>query len=147
MIDITPSEQEYYDKPEELLQESDLAETDIRVVGWNKKFRVRALSFEQMERINNNAMYKKDDETLGVKTGDLNHAEWVYWTIVEGITRPKFTYPQAKQLAEKSGTFVNELADEIWAIGRVSKRVFDAFIEEQKLLTEAEKKAADQQKK
>lgn len=123
-VDSLPSESyEYYESSDELLREDDIIETDIRVTGWKKKFRIRALTFAQMEKINKNALDKD---------GNLEHDKFVYWTIVEGVTRPRFKYDQAIRLANNNGAFVQELSDEIWRLGRVSKEIWDAFIEESK---------------
>lgn len=123
MVDKRPDETlEYYNSPAELLEEDDIIETDVKVLGWNKKFRIRALTYGQMNTINKNAT---DSET-----GNLKQDEWVYWTIVEGVIRPKFKIDQARRLASNNGEFVKNLADEIWELGRISKKVWDAFIEE-----------------
>ena len=130
-VDNLPEEIEYYNNTDELLTEDDIIETDIRIVGWRKKFRVRALTFGQMESIN-----KRSEDA----EGKLKHDEWVYWTIVEGVTRPKFKYEQAKKLADSNGAFVQELVDEIWRLGRISKDIWDEFIEQAKRRNKLEKK-------
>lgn len=122
---------EYYNTVEELYTESDLVETDAYVQGWSKKFRIRGLSFKQQEEINKHSTDKD--------SGELLHDEWVYHTIAQGVIRPRITYEQAKKLADKNGTFLNMLADEIWAIGRVSKSLFDDYIANLKTLQELEK--------
>lgn len=121
---------EYYNDPETLLAESDLVESDAHIVGWSKQFRIRALTFEQMDNINAKATNDK---------GEIDHKDWVYWTIVEGVIRPNFTYQQAKQLGAKNGVFVEALADEIWKLGRIGKNVFDSFINELKAARDAQK--------
>lgn len=131
-VNLTPKEElEYFNNAHEVTLEDDRIETDIHVQGWGKKMRIRALSFAQMETINKKATDKK--------TGNLDHAEWVYNTIKEGVIRPLFTYNSAKELADNNGEFVRELADEIWNLGRISKRMWDAYILEQKRLSDIEK--------
>lgn len=131
-IDRTPTEEvPYFESPREVTLEEDRVELDIHLLGWSKKMRIRALSFAQMEQINKLATDKD--------TGKIDQAEWVYRTIKEGVTRPMFTYNQAKDLADNNGEFVRELADEIWNLGRISKRMWDAYIAEQKRLAEIEK--------
>jgi hypothetical protein len=123
MVDKRPDETlEYYNSPAEILEEDDIIETDVKVLGWNKKFRIRALTFGQMNTINKNA--------TNADTGALQQDEWAYWTIVEGVVRPKFKIAQARLLSSNNGEFVKNLADEIWGIGRISKKVWDEFIEE-----------------
>lgn len=130
-VTLTPEEKvEYFDTAKEVSLEDDRIETDILVQGWGKKMRIRALSFAQMEQINKKATHKE--------TGALDHAEWVYNTIKEGVVRPLFTYNSAKELADNNGSFVRELADEIWNLGRISKRMWDAYILEQKRLAAVE---------
>jgi hypothetical protein len=131
-VNLTPKEDiDYFDSAQQVTLEDDRIETDIHIGGWNKKLRIRALSFAQMELIN-----KKSTD---VKTGTLDHAEWVYNTIKEGVVRPLFKYNDAKELSDNNGEFVRELADEIWNLGRISKRMWDAYILEQKRNTELEK--------
>lgn len=130
-VNLTPKEElEYFESAKEVSLEDDRVETDIHISGWGKKMRIRALSFAQMELINKKAT--KPD-------GNLDHAEWVYNTIKEAVVRPMFTYNSARELADNNGEFVRELADEIWNLGRISKKMWDAYILEQKRLAELEK--------
>jgi hypothetical protein len=132
MVDKRPDDTlEYYNSPAEVLEEDDIIETDVRVLGWNKKFRIRALTYGQMNTINKNA--------TDTDTGNLKQDEWVYWTIVEGVVRPKFKIDQARRLASNNGEFVKNLADEIWEIGRISKKIWDEFITESNRAIKAEK--------
>jgi hypothetical protein len=125
---------EYYNEAEELLAESDIVEIDIRITGWSKKLRIRALTFGQMERINRMATVKQSDEREHKVAGELDNEEFVYWTIKEGVIRPRFTITQARKFIDNNGEFVRQLSDEIWNLGRISKRAWDAYIEEQKKL-------------
>ncbi len=122
---------EYYSSPVELLTEDDIIETDVKVLGWDKKFRIRALTFGQMNAINKASM---DSET-----GNLQQDEWTYWTIVEGVVRPKFKIEQARKLADNNGEFVKNLADQVWELGRISKKVWDEFIAESERAVKAAK--------
>lgn len=134
MLDRLPKEDiAYYDSADDLLAEDDIIETDVRILGWTKKFRIRALSFGQMGRINKNATIRETNKDTGVEIGDIDNDLWTYWTIVEGVTRPRIKIEQAKKLADSNGEFVKALADEIWNIGRVSKKVWDDYIEEIKI--------------
>jgi hypothetical protein len=137
-VDNFPNEFDYYNSIDELLLEDDIVETDIRVVGWDKKFRIRALTFGQMERINKNAADKE---------GNIQSDEFVYWTLVEGIVRPKMRIEQARRLADSNGLFLKELSDEIWSMGRISKKLWDSFIEESKRRTKIEKDDFTDEKK
>lgn len=131
MIDNLPEDVEYYTSADELTSEDDIIETDIKVVGWKKKFRIRALTFAQMEKINQSA----EDEA-----GKLQHDLFVYHTIAEGVVRPKMKIDQVRRLADSNGAFVQELSDEIWRLGRVSKELWDKFIEEAKRANKLDKK-------
>lgn len=138
-IDHLANEVEYYGSAEEVFKESDLVETDVHIQGWEKKFRIRALSFKQQEEINQLATNKE--------SGEIDHTEWVLRTIASGVVRPRITYDQAKGFLEKNGIFVNQLADDIWAIGRISKTAFDDYIANLKTLAELEKAAKEKGKK
>jgi hypothetical protein len=131
LVDLYPDKDEYYESSDQLLEEDDLVEMDIRILGWSRKFRVRALTFRQMLKINVNATNDK-----GVLEDDL----FTYWTIAEGVIRPAFNFEKAKRLVDKNGEHVKELADQIWNIGRMNKKVFDAYIEEMKRATEEHNK-------
>lgn len=120
---------EYFETARDITLEDDKIETDIHIIGWSKKLRIRALTFHQMERINQRAIDAN---------GKLDQAEWVFHTIHEGVTRPIITYAQAKELGENNGHFVRELADEIWGLGRISKTMWDSYISEQKKLAAIE---------
>lgn len=122
-INTLPEALEYYESPSQLLEEDDIIETDIHVLGWKRKFRIRALTFGQMDKINKNAL---DDE------GNISQDKFVYWTIVEGVIRPRFKIDQAERLSESNGAFVQELSDEIWRLGRISKELWDKYIAELK---------------
>ena len=129
-VNLVPAaDVEYFESAKDVTLEDDRVETDILVQGWGKKLRIRALSFAQMELINAKATNKD---------GNLDHAEWVYWTIKEGVIRPLFTYNAARELADNNGEFVRALADEIWQVGRISKRVWDSYLLEQKRLSDIE---------
>lgn len=124
MIDFQENSQvEYYNDTQELLLEDDIPETDIHVIGWKKKFRIRGLTFGQMETINKNS--------IDTETGNLKSDEFVYWTIVEGVVRPKFNIIQARQLASKNGEFVRELSDHIWRFSKFSKHIFETYLKTQ----------------
>ena len=143
MIDRLPkTDTPYYESAEEVLLEDDVIETDVRVLGWNKKFRIRALTFGQMSKINKHATIRETNKELGVEAGEIDNELWTYWTIVEGVTRPRFKIETAKKLAESNGEYVKILADEIWNIGRVSKKVWDEYIENIKVSNELAEQAA-----
>lgn len=134
-IDRQPKDEtDYYDSANEVAKEEDRVEIDIKITGWEKKMRIRALSFAQMEKINQMATIQETDKQERRTAGDLDKAEWTYWTIKEGVVRPYFTIAQARELADNNGGFVRELADEIWNLGRISKRMWDAYILEQQKL-------------
>lgn len=143
MIQHHTASVEYYNAIEDFLAESDLVETDVYIQGLNGKFRISALTFGQQEEINQKSLRKVDDSD---KT-ELNHQEWVLWTLVHGIVRPKLNYTQAKQFISKNGQVVNALADEIWNIGRIPKKTFDEYISKLKELNELEQKAEEEAKR
>jgi hypothetical protein len=130
-VDNLPDDVEYYDNADQLLTEDDIIETDVRILGWKRKFRIRALTFGQMDKINNAATDKD-----GVLKQDL----FVYWTIVEGVVRPKFKIDQAMRLKANNGALVQELSDNIWQMGRISKDAWDSFIAQSKLRNKIDSK-------
>lgn len=148
MIDRLPKEEvTYYENADELIAEDDIIETDVRVLGWTRKFRIRALTFGQMGKINKHATIRETNKDEGVEAGDIDNDLWTYWTIVEGVVRPKFKIEQAKRLVDSNGEFVKALADEIWNLGRVSKKAWDSYIEEIKVANKLAEEAAATPKK
>ena len=143
MIQHHTASVDYYNAIEDFLAESDLVETDVYIQGLNGKFRISALTFGQQEEINQKSLRKVDDSD---KT-ELNHQEWVLWTLVHGVVRPKLNYTQAKQFISKNGQIVNALADEIWNIGRIPKKTFDEYISKLKEHNELERKAEEEAKR
>lgn len=120
---------EYYTSSREILIEDDRVEVDVLITGWEKKLRIRALTFQQMERIESKAT--KPD-------GTLDHELWVYHTIHEGVIIPVFSLAQANELANNNGNFVRELADEIWELGRISRKQWDDYMKSQAALRAVE---------
>jgi hypothetical protein len=130
-IERLPKGIEHYTAAKEILLEDDRLEIDIKITGWSKMLRIRALTFGQMEKINK---LSKDKDT-----GKLDSELWTYHTISEGVIIPYFTITMAKELADNNGAFVRELADEIWELGRISRVQWDKFIEQHTKLEELEK--------
>ena len=130
-VDNLPEDTEYYESADDLILEDDLIETDIRILGWKRKFRIRALDFGQMDKINR--------ESTDEETGLLQHDLFTYLTIVEGVTRPKIKLEQAKKLKKNNGALVQELSDTIWKMGRISKEAWDAYIAELKVKSAIDK--------
>lgn len=116
---------EYYSSAKEFLTEDDRIETDLKLDTLKKKVRVRALSLDQMARIN-----QKSYDDKGVLIED----EYVIHTLLEGVIIPKFTITHIEQLKEKNGYSLQQLADEIWQLGRINKNVFDEYIDSIKAL-------------
>lgn len=130
MIITDPKDVEFFDNAKEITLEDDRLTLDIQVIGWSKKFKIRALSFGQMEDINRKA---RDDK------GEMDQELWSYWTLVHGVVIPMMRINEAKALADNNGAFVRELCNEIWQMGRVSRKQWDSYVEEQKRLSEIEK--------
>lgn len=130
---------EYFGSVQEIAQEDDRVETDVHIIGWEKKLRIRALSFEDMDKINRFSKVRKKDEKEQREVGDLDQAEWTYWTLVYGVVIPRMTISQARLLADNNGDMVRQLTDEIWNLGRISKKLWNRFMDEQKKLAAMEK--------
>ena len=123
---------QYYENVEEFILEDDIPETDIQISGWKKGFRMRGLTFGQMEKINKNA--------LDPDTGKLKSDEFAYWTIVEGIVRPRITIDNARKMQDKNGELVRELVDNIWRFSKFSRAIFEQYMKAQEELEELQEK-------
>lgn len=131
MAEYFKPEVDYYDTAEEILREDDIIETDVVVQGWAKKLRIRALNFGQMTEINQKSTNEK---------GELVEKDFVLNTLRHGIIRPKFNSAQLEKLLEKNGETVKQLSDEIWDLGRISKKIFDDYVAALKEKDESTKK-------
>jgi len=119
MADYHKESVEYFQSAAEIGKEEDLIETDIVLQGWSKKLRIRALDFGQMARITEKSTNDK---------GEVVERDFILQTLIEGIIRPKITQSQASVFLEKNGELIKQLSDEIWGLGRISKKVFDEYI-------------------
>ena len=119
MLDFAFGAGEYYDNVDDLLQDDSMLEVDLTIKGLKKRLRIRALSFAQMEKINQ----------LSQKNGEMDNTEFTVNTIVEGLIRPKMNSAQAKKLLDANGEVVRELAENIWTLGKISKDAFEKYLE------------------
>jgi hypothetical protein len=119
MLDYAFGAGEYYDNVDDLLQDDSMLEVDLTIKGLKKRLRIRALSFAQMEKINQ----------LSQKNGEMDNTEFTVNTIVEGLIRPKMNSAQAKKLLDANGEVVRELAENIWTLGKISKDAFEKYLE------------------
>jgi len=119
MIDYAFGSGEYYDNVDDLLRDDSILEVDITIKGLKKRVRIRALSFLQMEKINQQSS----------KNGEVDNIEFTVNTLAEGLVRPKMNTVQARKLLEANGEVVREIAENIWTLGKISKDMFDKYIE------------------
>jgi hypothetical protein len=119
MIDFVQGTGDYYESIEEFLEEDQTLEFDVVIRGMNKRLRIRALSFAQMERI---SKHSTDD------SGIVDNTKFVLHTLVEGVVRPKFNEAKARRLLDANGETIKELAESIWQLGRVSKKQFEEYV-------------------
>lgn len=119
MIDFVKGVGEYYEDIDEFLGDDQSVEFDIVIRGMNKRLRIRALSFVQMERINKQATESD---------GTVDNTKFVLHTLVEGVVRPRFNETKAKKLLDANGETIKELAESIWQLGRISKKQFEEYI-------------------
>jgi hypothetical protein len=118
MFDFLTGPGDYYDDVDDFMKDDQTIEVDISTKGMKKRLRVRSLSFAQMEKINK----------LSQVEGKLDNSEFVINTIIEGVVRPKFNSAQAKRLLDAHGETVKEIAENIWQLGRISKKTFDDYL-------------------
>jgi hypothetical protein len=64
-----------------------------------------------------------------MKDGEINNVEFTVNTITEGLVRPKLNPVQARKMMDANGEVVRELAENIWTLGKVSKDVFDKYVQ------------------
>jgi len=119
MLDYAFGAGEYYDNVDDLLRDDSLLEVDLTIRGLQKRVRIRALSFAQMEKINQQSQ----------KNGEVDNIEFTVNTISEGLVRPKMNTVQARKMLDASGEVVRELAENIWTLGKIGKDVFDKYVE------------------
>jgi hypothetical protein len=115
MLDYAFGAGEYYDNVDDLLRDDSLLEVDLTIRGLQKRVRIRALSFAQMEKINQQSQ----------KGGEVDNTEFTVNTISEGLVRPKMNTVQARKMLDANGEVVRELAENIWTLGKIGKDDFD----------------------
>jgi hypothetical protein len=119
MLDYAFGAGDYYESIDDLLSDDTLLEVDLSIKGLKKRIRIRALSYSQMEKVNN----------LSQKNGEVDPTEFTINTIVEGVIRPKMNSAQARKILDANGEVVRELAENIWTLGKISKDSFDRYVE------------------
>lgn len=119
MLDYAFGAGEYYDNVDDLLRDDSLLEVDLTIRGLQKRVRIRALSFAQMEKINQQSQ----------KNGEVDNVEFTVNTISEGLVRPKMNTVQARKMLDANGEVVRELAENIWTLGKIGKDVFDKYVD------------------
>lgn len=119
MLDYAFGAGDYYESVDDLLSDDTLLEVDLSIKGLKKRIRIRALSYSQMEKVNN----------LSQKNGEVDPTEFTINTIVEGVIRPKMNSAQARKILDANGEVVRELAENIWTLGKISKDSFDRYVE------------------
>jgi hypothetical protein len=119
MVDYAFGQGEYYDSVDDLLSDDSILEVDLTIRGLNKRIRIRALTFAQMEKINQ----------LSQKSGEVDNLEFTVNTIAEGVVRPKLNPIQARKLLDANGEVIREIAENIWTLGKISKDMFDKYVE------------------
>lgn len=108
----------YYDSFKEFLAEDDICEIDVYIVGLEKQFRIRALDFDTMEKINQ----------LSILNGTIDNKAFAIQTIVHGVIRPRVTPEDANKMLSKNGAIIRELADQIWVLSRITPKTLEAYL-------------------
>lgn len=109
---------EYFNSAQDLLREDDRIETDITVPGWSKPLRIRALSFTAREKINQ----------ASTTPEGRDFSKYIVHTFVHGVVRPHFTLSDGDELLEHNADILEEVAEYIWQLGRLDKKIFDDYI-------------------
>ena len=128
--DYYAEQEDYYNSAQEFLEEEDLIETDVKIEGWKKKFRIRALTLGQAKRITQKS----------TKDGVLDEEQFIKHSVLEGVIRPRFNQGNIDKLTDKNADLAESLSDAIWNLGRIGRDVFDKYIEARKAADDSKPK-------
>ena len=67
MIDYAFGSGEYYESVDDLLRDDSILEVDITIKGLSKRVRIRALSFLQMEKINQQSSKNGEIDNMSLR--------------------------------------------------------------------------------
>lgn len=113
-LDMDTSGQGAYATAEDLEMLSDLSEVDLVVKRWHRngqplRIRVKALDFDQIERIDRGCMVKLKDGTVV-----RSDARYATLTLQEAVIMPRLNDAQARAMSKHNPTIISEIVGFVW---------------------------------
>ena len=104
-----------YASVDDLLQVADLVEVDLTITRWTKhgvplRIRVRALDFDQQEKIDRNSLIKIDDRVV------KSEARFAAATLREAVIVPTLTDAQAQAMRKHNPAIIASIVRFVWEI-------------------------------
>jgi hypothetical protein len=119
-----------YASVDDLLLVSDLCEVDLTVTRWKRggqslRIRVRALDFDQQERIDRSSLVKLPDGQI-VKS----EARFAAATLKEAVIAPTLTDAQARQMTKHNPSIIGAIVRFVWdVLSALDQEIIDALVD------------------
>lgn len=118
-----------YASADDLLLVSDLCEIDLVVKRWKRsgealRIRVRALDFDQQEKIDRGALVKIDGQYV------RSESRFAAATLREAVIVPTLTDAQARQMTKHNPQIISQVVRFIWdVLSSLDQDAIDAIVE------------------
>jgi hypothetical protein len=118
-----------YATADDLLLLSDLCELDIVVDRWKRggtplRIRIKALDFDQQEKIERLALVKVDGKLV------RSEAAFAAYTLFESLVVPKLTLEQAQAMRKHNPQIITNIVTFIWnTLSIIDQDIIDAIVE------------------
>jgi len=119
-----------YASVDDLLQIPDLCEVDLTITRWKRngaslRIRVRALDFDQQERIDRNSLVKIDDRIV------KSEARFAALTLKEAVIVPTLTDAQAQAMRKHNPSIISVIVRFVWdVLSALDQETIDAIVEQ-----------------
>lgn len=119
-----------YASVDDLLLVSDLCEVDLTVTRWKRggaslRIRVRALDFDQQERIDRASLVKIDGQIV------KSEARFAAATLKEAVIVPTLTDAQARQMTKHNPSIISAIVRFVWdVLSALDQETIDGIVEQ-----------------
>lgn len=118
-----------YASVDDLLEVADLCEVDLTITRWKKsgaslRIRVRALDFDQQERIDRNCLVKIDDRVV------RSEARFASLTLKEALIVPTLNDAQANAMRKHNPSIISAIVRFVWdVLSALDQETIDAIVD------------------
>jgi hypothetical protein len=118
-----------YASVDDLMLVSDLCEVDLVVTRWKRngaslRIRVRALDFDQQEKIDRNSLIKIDERIV------KSEARFAALTLKEAVIVPQLSDAQARQMTKHNPSIITAIVRFVWdVLSALDQEMIDAIVD------------------